>query len=70
MVPYSQLGRLRVLNLQNNQLASLPTQMGSLTSLEELLLADNNLDFLPVEVSAPTFLRHLLPKAASSFTLL
>lgn len=46
-----QLVNLRVLSLQNNQIISLPTQMGHLTNLEELLVADNKMDFLPVEVS-------------------
>ncbi|XP_015609820.1 leucine-rich repeat protein 1 [Cephus cinctus] len=42
------LQRLRVLNLTENQITSLPKEMGSLPNLQELILAQNHLGKMPM----------------------
>ena len=46
----SVLKNLKVLTLNNNQIESLPAEIGQLESLEKLDLAKNNLSELPPEI--------------------
>ena len=50
---------LKVLSLVDNQLTSLPAEIGQLTSLEELWLRDNKLTSVPAEIGRLTSLRGL-----------
>jgi hypothetical protein len=50
---------LNVLYLDNNQLTSLPAEIGALTGLTELGLSRNRLTSLPAEIGALTGLTHL-----------
>ena len=50
---------LKVLNLYNNELTSLPAEIGQLTSLRKLYLHDNRLTSLPAEIGQLTSLVEL-----------
>ena len=45
--------------LNNNQLTSLPAEIGQLTSLTELYLSDNQLTSVPAEIGQLTSLKEL-----------
>ncbi len=47
----------RILDATNNRLASLPPSLGSLPSLQRLIVASNQLTALPREISALTNLK-------------
>ena len=54
-----QLTSLTWLNLDSNQLSSLPTEIGQLTSLRELDLDANRLTTVPAEIGLLTLLKEL-----------
>ncbi|MCF7799898.1 hypothetical protein K9L05_03770 [Candidatus Babeliales bacterium] len=55
----AQILKSKILFLSNNQLSSLPTEIGNLTSLEDLSLFRNQLMSLPVEIGNLTRLNYL-----------
>ncbi|XP_062205484.1 plant intracellular Ras-group-related LRR protein 8 [Phragmites australis] len=57
------LKKLLSLSLSQNRLVNLPSTLGSLTSLRELRIANNMLDYLPVEIGS---LKHLQILIASN----
>jgi len=54
-----ELNNLKVLYLDNNQLTSLPIEIGNLTSLQTLYLGGNQLTSLPKEIGNLTSLQEL-----------
>eukprot|EP01133_Synstelium_polycarpum_P006723 gene6723-7816_t len=56
---FKELGRLHVLDLSSNQLASLPTEIGEMKELKVLNIAHNNLCALPSSIGSLKSLTHL-----------
>jgi len=53
------LKKLKILDLGQNQLVSLPRAIGELTNLEQLIVHNNNLSDLPKEIGKLTALKHI-----------